>query len=63
MKKCFLTKDKRQSSLLHFVYPETEPLFKELSLPDERIDNSKPEYATITIMDQHGIRTFRKRVN
>jgi hypothetical protein len=63
MKKCFRAKDKQQSSLLHYIYPETEPLFKEYLLPDERIDKSKPEYATITIMDQRGIRTYRKRIN
>lgn len=61
MKKCFRMKDKQQSSLLHYIYPETEPLFKEFSLPDERIV-SKPEYATITICDQRGIRTYRKRM-
>jgi len=53
----------RQTELLHFVYPETELMFKGEPTYDELIDKSEGEYIIISTSNQHGTRTYRKRIN
>jgi hypothetical protein len=52
----------RQASLIHFINPETEPMFKGEPEIDELIDESERDYIHIIISDQHGTRTYRKRI-
>jgi hypothetical protein len=50
----------RQTELLHFIYPETEPMFKGEPAYNELIDKSE----TVTIIeDQHGRRIHRHKIS